>query len=330
MFRSFFLSRQWLHWSLFGSALILATTWYQVQLDVQINTWQGTFWDLVQQAVAAPGAVTFAQYTAQIWAFLAIAMKYILVAVLLNYFIKHFIFRWRTAMNNYYMAHWQQLRGIEGAAQRVQDDTLRFARIVEALGVDLMRSVMTLIAFLPILWDLSERISDVPVIGQLPHSLVWVALGWAVFGTVLLAATGIKLPGLEFQIQRVEAAYRKELVLGEDDPARAAPPTVAEIFRAVRRQHFRLYFHYLYFDVAKYSYIQVGVIVPMIAIGPSVVAGAITFGVIQKVLGAFDQVTGSLQYLALSWSTIVELQSIYQRLRAFEREIQADAPPAPA
>jgi peptide/bleomycin uptake transporter len=40
-------------------------------------------------------------------------------------------------------------------------------------------------------------------------------------GTGLLAV-GIKLPGLEFKNQRVEAAYRKELVYGEDDEPRHA------------------------------------------------------------------------------------------------------------
>ena len=53
---------------------------------------------------------------------------------------------------------------------------------------------------------------------------------WSVFGTGLLALIGIKLPGIEFFNQRVEAAYRKELVLGEDDPARADPPTLIDLF----------------------------------------------------------------------------------------------------
>ncbi len=83
---------------------------------------------------------------------------------------------------------------------------------------------MTLGAFVPVLWVLSDKLTGLPVIGAVPHSLVWVALFWALGGTVLLAVVGVRLPGLEFHNQRVEAAYRKELVLGEDDHARAAPP----------------------------------------------------------------------------------------------------------
>lgn len=331
MFRSFFLSRKWLHWSLLGSALILFATWYRVQLDVKINDWFGSFYDLVQKALGTPRSVTLGQFWDQLQTFISIAMVYVTVAVLLDFFVKHFVFRWRWAMNDYYMAHWQRLRHIEGAAQRVQEDTMRFARIVEGLGVSLMRSLMTLVAFLPILWVMSEKVTELPFIGPVAHSLVWVSLGWSIFGTVLLAVTGIMLPGLEFQNQRVEAAYRKELVYGEDDPSRAPPPLVRDLFENVRTNYFRLFWHYLYFDVVKWSYLQVSVLVPLIALGPTIVAGVITLGVMQQIARAFDKVTDSFQYLVLSWDTIVELISVYKRLRAFEGQIHNDdLPPAVA
>ncbi|MDB5858617.1 MAG: sbmA [Ramlibacter sp.] len=326
MFRSFFLSRRWLAWSVLGTLLILYSTWYRVQLDVQINDWFGSFYDLVQKALETRGSIKPPQYWAQLTLFLTIAMKYVTVAVLLDFFIKHYVFRWRQAMNDYYMANWQRLRVIEGAAQRVQEDTMRFARIMEGLGVDLMRSVMTLFAFLPILWAMSEKISELPYLGAIPHSLVWVALFWSIFGTVILAVTGVLLPGLEFQNQRVEAAYRKELVYGEDDAARATEPIATALFQHVRRNYFRLFFHYLYFDVVKWSYLQISVLVPLVALGPTVVAGVITLGVMQQVTRAFDKVTESFQYLVLSWSTIIELISVYKRLRAFEAQIDTPAP----
>ncbi|HWI79690.1 MAG TPA: SbmA/BacA-like family transporter, partial [Ramlibacter sp.] len=154
-----------------------------------------------------------------------------------------------------------------------------------------------------------------------PYSLVWVAIAFALAGTVLLAVVGIKLPGLQFQNQRVEAAYRKELVYGEDDASRAAPPVAGKLFGAVRHNYFRLFFHYLYFDVAKWSYIQFGVLVPYIALGPTLVGGVITLGVMQQIVRAFGRVESAFQFLVLSWSTVIELMSVYKRLRAFERQI---------
>ncbi|WP_417685992.1 peptide antibiotic transporter SbmA [Roseibium sp.] len=323
MFRSFFKSPKWFLWAYIGSVLILGVTWYKVQLDVQINEWFGSFYDIVQKALSEPGSITFEEYMKEMMTFFRIAGIYIVIAVILDFFIKHFIFRWRTAMNDYYMSHWQAVRHIEGASQRVQEDTMRFARIMEGLGVSFMRSVMTLIAFLPLLWTLSENVTELPWIGEVSHSLVYVAILSAASGTVLLAAVGFKLPGLEFENQKVEAAYRKELVYGEDNAERAAPPSVAELFGNVRKNYFRLYFHYLYFDVARWSYLQATVLVPYIALGPTIVGGAITLGVMQQIVRAFSRVESSFQYLVNAWTTIVELISVYKRLRAFEANIWA-------
>jgi peptide/bleomycin uptake transporter len=329
MFKSFFLSRRWWPWSLLGTALILFATWYRVELDVQINEWFGTFYDLVQKALGKPGAVSMDDYWRQLATFLRIAMVYVMIAVVLDFFVKHYIFRWRQAMNDWYMAHWDRLRHIEGAAQRVQEDTMRFANIMEGLGIDFMRSLMVLAAFLPILSTLSAKVTELPGIGPVPYSLVWVAIAFALAGTVLLAVVGIKLPGLQFQNQRVEAAYRKELVYGEDDVERARPADTTRLFFDVRRNYFRLFFHYLYFDVAKWSYIQFGVLVPYIALGPTLVGGAITLGVMQQIVRAFGRVESSFQFLVLSWTTIVELMSVYKRLRAFEQQIR-ELPPVGA
>jgi peptide/bleomycin uptake transporter len=322
MFSSFFLDRRWMLWSVLGTVLILATTWYKVQLDVRINEWFGEFYDMIQTALGNPGQVTFEAFLAQCLTFTKIAALYVFIAVILEFFIRHYVFRWRTAMNNYYMRYWHLLHGIEGAAQRVQEDTMRFARIVEGLGVAFFRSVMTLIAFLPLLWVLSKQVGELPWLGEVPHALVWLAIVSAAAGTALLAIVGIKLPGLEFNNQKVEAAYRKELVHGEDDLERADPMTVTELFAHVRKNYFRLYLHYMYFDVAKWSYIQFTVIVPYIALGPTIVTGAITLGVLQQIVRAFSKVEDSFQFLVHSWATIVELISIYKRLAAFEQNIK--------
>ncbi len=321
MFKSFFLNKKWFAWSIAGSLLILSATWYKVQLDVKINEWFGAFYNTIQEALGKPGTVEFTEFLAHCLTFAKIAGIYIVVAVLIGFFARHYVFRWRTAMNDYYMQHWSKLRHIEGAAQRVQEDTMRFAGIVEGLGVAFIRSVMTLVAFLPILWGLSDHVTELPWIGPVDQALVFIAIISAVTGTVLLAVVGVKLPGLEFNNQKVEAAYRKELVYGEDDHQRADPPTVADLFSNVRKNYFRLYLHYMYFDVAKWSYLQFSVIIPYIALGPTIVAGVITLGVLQQIVRAFGKVEDSFQFLVHSWSTIVELISIYKRLKAFEQQL---------
>ena len=313
--------QKWAKWSVMGSALIVFITWFQVQVSVMINEWYGSFYDLIQKALTAPNTITLGEFYGQLVTFATIALVAITVAVFNNFFVSHYVFRWRTAMNNYYTSIWPKVRHIEGASQRIQEDTMRFASIVESLGVRFLDSIMTLLAFLPVLWGLSGYVTELPLIGEVPQALVFVAILWSIIGTVLLATAGIKLPGLEFKNQKVEAAYRKELVYGEDYADRAEPVKLAELFDNVRKNYFRLYFHYLYFNVVRYGYLQAGVLVPLIALGPSIVAGAFTLGVMQRISNAFNQVESSFQFLVNSWTTIVELLSIYKRLKAFESAI---------
>jgi peptide/bleomycin uptake transporter len=314
----------WARWSILGTALILFTSYFQVQVSVAINSWYGPFYDLVQAALSKSRPVTLAEFYGQMLTFAYIALVAVVVGVITRFFISHYIFRWRTAMNDFYVSHWQRLRTIEGASQRVQEDTMRFASTVEDLGADLISSVLTLLAFMPVLVKLSADITELPLIGHIPLPLVWAAVVWSVLGTGALALIGIRLPGIEFANQRVEAAYRKELVLGEDDPTRARPPTLSVLFAAIRKNYFRLYLNFLYFNVGRIVYLQTDVVFPYLLLAPTIVAGKITLGAMNQILNAFSQVRTSFQYLVNSWSTIVVLISIYQRLRAFEAQIDGE------
>ncbi|OUS40345.1 peptide transporter [Oleispira antarctica] len=322
---------KWQWWSIIGSSAILFSTYYSVQVSVAINNWRRPFFDLVQsllkpidasaaEKVVSEQAVNSAtgQLFDLIMLFAEIAFLAIFIYVGTKFLVSHFIFRWRTAMNEYYTQNWSQLRKVEGASQRIQEDTMKFSTIMEGLGVALVDSVMTLFAFLPILWTLSEYVSELPIIGQIAHPLFYAALFWSIFGTGVLALVGIKLPGLEFNNQKVEAAYRKELVYGEDYEDRAQPIKLTELFSNVRKNYFKLYFHYMYFNVARSLYIQADNIFVFILLVPTIAVGAITFGILQQIMTAFGQVSNSFQYLVNSWTTIVELLSVRKRLKQFE------------
>ncbi len=308
----------WQWWSITGSAAILFSDYFSVQVSVAINDWRRPFFDGVQNALSGKSHMTTGDFYGLILIFAQIAFLWIGVYVVTRFFVSHYIFRWRTAMNEYYMSRWPEVRQIEGAAQRVQEDTMRFASIVEDLGVSMVDSIMTLFAFLPVLAALSVSVTHLPLIGRIPEPLLFAAVFWSLFGTTLLAVAGIRLPGLAFINQRAEAAYRKELVYGEDDATRAEPMTVGELFGSVRRAYFRYYFHFAYFNVFRSLYIQADNIFAYLILIPTIVAGKITFGVLQQILTAFSQVSGSFQYLVGSWTTIIELLSIHKRLKAFE------------
>lgn len=78
-----------------------------------INTWYGPFYDMVQKGLTTPGAVSAAEFYWGLADFAGIAFLAITIGVLNLFFVSHYIFRWRTAMNDYYMSHWPKLRHIE-------------------------------------------------------------------------------------------------------------------------------------------------------------------------------------------------------------------------
>src|SRR6201982_1817949 len=323
-----FAPHPWAPWSILGSALILFTSYFQVQVSVAINSWYGPFYNLVQAALSKSAPVTTEQFYSELSTFAGIALVAVVVGVLTRFFVSHYIFRWRTAMNDFYVAHWPRLRTIEGASQRVQEDTMRFASTMEGLGVNLISAVLTLWAFLPVLVRLSSNVTELPLLGSIAYPLVFAAVIWSILGTGVLALIGIRLPRIEFLNQRVEAAYRKELVLGEDDPAHANPPTLSVLFSDIRSNYFRLYLNFMYFNIGRIVYLQTDVIFPYVLLAPTIVAGKITLGAMNQILNAFTQVRTSFQYLINSWSTIVELISIYQRLRGFEAKIHGEPLPS--
>ena len=320
-------SHRWFNWAVWGSQFIIFLTYFGVQISLAVNNWRRPFWDLIQSALDKKPGIEAWDFYSLLLMFCQLGAIGVATVIITRFFASHYVFRWRTAMNEYYTARWTELRTIEGASQRVQEDTMRFAQITEGLGISLIDSVMTLIAFLPLLFSLSEYVPELPIIGAVPHSLFWLALFWSVFGTVLLMVAGIRLPGLYFRNQRVEAAYRKELVLGEDNVQRAEPQTLRQLYDNVRTNYFRMYYNYLYFNCISALYGQADAIFVYFFLIPTFVAGTITFGLLQQILTAFGQVSNSFQYLVNQWSTIIELQSIHKRLKAFEATLEGDELP---
>ena len=318
MFRSFYQSRKWLFWAYGGGFTLLVALFLQVQLTVQINEWYGGFYNILQKATE--------HKVEELWTsmqqFAKIAFPYVLIATLTSYFTRIYSFKWREAMTFSYVAKWQTVeQEVEGSSQRIQEDIYRFARIVESLGLQVIRAIMTLIAFLPILWTLSKGV-ELDIVKNIPGSLVWVALVVSLGGLLISWFVGIKLPGLEYNNQKVEAAFRKELVYAEDDKVNyGRTETIVELFTGLKFNYNRLFLHYGYFDIWVNFFEQLMVIVPYLIMGPGLFTGLITLGVLVQVSNAFSKVRESFSIFIANWTTITELRSIYKRLQEFQINI---------
>ncbi len=319
----FFIQKKWFLWAWIGSFVILSSLWVQVEIDVKINEWFGVFYDMIQKALAEPNAVTIEEYFASLFSFITLAGMYIAVYVAISFFTAHFLFRWRTAMVEWYHSVYDKARKIEGASQRVQEDTIKFTRIMEGLGTSLIESIMILIQFVPILFGLSIGI-PIFFFGDWEYGLIVGALIWTIGGTVFLIVLGLilRLVGVEYDLQKQEAAYRKILVIAEDNET-VRPKRIDELFDDVRKIHFLSYLRYLYFNIGRIAYLQANVLSAYVFLAPAIVAGVVTLGVMQQIIRAFGRVEGSMQYLLKAWPTIIELASVYKRLREFEDKLKS-------
>lgn len=274
-------------------------------------------------------------FYALILVFLAIAIPYVLIATINIYFASVYAFKWREAMTFSYLKFWKNKDdNIEGSSQRIQEDTYNFSKIVESLGLSFIKALMTLVAFIPILWTLSDVVSKALFANLSENSnfyflknidglLVYVALLISLGGLIVSWFVGIKLPGLEYNNQKAEAAFRKELVYAEDNRKEYAKnETMIELFTGLKFNYKRLFLHYGYFNIWLILFEQMIVIVPFLIMAPGLFAGAIGLGIVMQINNAFDQVRSSFSVFITNWTTITQLRSIHKRLKEFEKNIE--------
>lgn len=376
MLRSFFRSRQWALWAWGGMIVLCGTVGLEVAVQVWINGWYRETWDFLQNpdqllrdAVFTAGVDWNTQLAAldaeldpevypdpswtlamlaeskldRFWSligeFCLVVFPYIVLRAFSRFFAQHYAFRWRQAITFAYLPLWSKAEHeIEGASQRLQQDPEEFAYLVEELGLGVFRSILTLGAFVPILWTVSMEISqsftdavgvagapfDLPLLSWTANfvgSLMWVAIVLALAGMGMSYLVGIKLPGLEYNHQKVEASFRKQLVYSEDDKKYARHETLLELFTGVRFNCFRLYLHYSYFTMWATTFSQFVIIADMMLIGSGVVLGIISLGFLNQISHAFTNVTESLAYFVNNWTRVTKLMSVIIRLREFERNI---------
>jgi len=312
MIKSFFGTKEYRLWAWGGLAFLFAITWGQVYLTVLINQWYGEFYNILQKADDIEA------FWASMIKFTYIAIPYIFVAMFVFYFAQHYAFKWRQAITYYYIPLWENCpNSIEGASQRIQQDTYEFAKSLESLGLGLFKALLTLIAFIPILWGLSEHIT-LPILKDIEGSLVYIAFLTSIGGIAISYFVGIKLPGIEYDNQKLEAAYRKQLVFSEDDKAYAKRETLFELFTGLKTNYYRMFNHYSYFSLWGNLYGQVMIILPYLIMAPSLFVGVITLGVVTQTGNAFGKVNDSFSYLIDHWTDITKFLSVIKRLKEFE------------
>ncbi len=312
-------------------AVIVALNLGLVYLNVQFNEWNNLFYNALQNK-------DFDAFVHQFIRFGVLAAIFLVVAVYRIYLRQMLQIRWRRWLTSRYIGEWLHGRAYyrmqlaEGRTdnpdQRIADDIGSFIGQTLVLTLGIMESVVTLVSFAAILWNLSGSLSVGGVV--IPGYMLWVAVVYAVLGTWLTHRIGRPLIGLNFQQQRFEADFRFSLVRlrenaegvalygGEAEEARGLIARFAHVvdnWWDIMRQQKRL----TWFSS---GYGQVAVVFPYIVAAPRYFSGAIQLGGLMQTASAFGQVQGALSWFVDAYSSLAEWKATVDRLVGFERSLQ--------
>lgn len=320
--------------------VVVALNLALVAMSVLLSFWNREFFNALEARDAARfSALLFS------WAetesgtmpgFAWIAALYILVAVYALYLRQALQIRWRRWITERMIATWLAERahyrlsldphGADNPDQRVADDARMFVDETLALGLGLMRSVVTLLSFLLVLWGLSAALTD-----AVPGALVWVALLYAGLGTALAHLIGRPLARLNFQQQRVEADFRYALVRFRDGSEGVAlhrgeaeeQAGLLRRFRALMENWWALMTATKRLTFFTAGYTQVAIVFPYVVAAPAFFAGRIPLGGLTQTAGAFNEVQGALSWIVDNYAALTEWRATVARLTGFRQAVEA-------
>lgn len=325
--------------------VLLAINVAQVLATVLLNQWNNRFYTALQERAEATFWIELRYFT-------VVAFIWIVLAVYELYLTQYTQMRWRRWMTARLTTKWLEGSGhyrmrLKGSSadnpdQRIAEDVRLFAERTLELAIRFFAAVLSLYAFVLILWGLSANFKyNVAGIDleSIPGYLVWAALLVAIFGTVCAHLIGRALISINFQRQRYEADFRYSLVrVRENDEQIALLKGERAEGEGLARRFANVVANW--FDYMKYtkrltwftSFLnQASVIFPFIMLAPAYFSGAVQLGALTQTAGAFGRVEGALMIFTNLYRDLAEYKSVIDRLSTFEASAErARLAPEPA
>ena len=205
-----------------------------------------------------------------------------------------------------------RLRGsenIDNPDQRISEDVRNFTVSSLSFLLIALNSLVTLVAFIGVLWSISG-------------TLVSVLFLYAVVGTGVSILIGRRLVGLSFLQYQKEADFRYGLVRVRDNAESIA------FYRGEKREHLDL-FNRLTLAVANMwniiiwnrnlgfftnSYNYAALVLPVVIVAPMFMRGEVEFGVVTQSAGAFAQVLAAVSLIITQFGGLSAYLAGVQRL----------------
>ncbi|MCW2475768.1 ABC transporter ATP-binding protein/permease [Candidatus Symbiopectobacterium sp. NZEC151] len=312
---------------LLSLGLTLSSVWF----NIQMNQWNGSFYNALQQLDGQHIYVLLRR-------FVVLVTGLILVIVLGAYFQQKLLIRWRERMTaditrrwlSDHSRHYQlKLAATEpdNPDQRIAEDIRLLVESTLKLLVSFLHATLTLMSFTAILWQLSGSLSF--SLGasswHIPGYMFWACILYTLLGMAVTQWIGSPLRHLNMERQRHEANYRAALLIRRQHSDAIAGQRGEGGERHTLMQHFihvmgnwnqliRYERNLSFFTV---GYQQVTALAPILFALPKFLAGEIMLGGLMQLRQAFASVATSLSWFVFAYKEIAAWQATVARLYHF-------------
>jgi putative ATP-binding cassette transporter len=325
---------KWVGRGLLGAVISLMLV--DVAIDVLVNQWRARFYNALQD-------YDWHAFTRELIFFTVLAGVSVVVVVYQLYLMQWLEIRWRRWLTDRYLGGWlqaanhyrMQLLGdaADNPDQRIAEDIRLFVEDGLRLMVRLLRSAVSFVSFVAILWVLSEAL-PLTVFGlawPIPGYLVWAALIYATLATLFTHWIGRPLVNLNFNRQRLEADFRFNLVRVRENSEQIAllRGEAAELGRL--RDRFAAIVANWQAIMARTKKVmffttgagQAAIIFPFVVMSPAYFAARGPLGTVIQTAEAFENVRAALSFFVDFYRDLADWRAVLARLSGFEAAVAA-------
>jgi putative ATP-binding cassette transporter len=278
------------------------------------------------------------------WAFTFVAMTVVefftqsmLIIRWRRWLTDHFVSRWLAAHTHYRIS--LVAGDTDNPDQRIAEDVFRFINggsdgAITAYGlydfsILLISTITTLVSFSVVLWGLSDNFAFPGTDIKVPGFLFWIALIYALSGTVITHLIGRPLIRLYFERQHREADFRFSLARLREYTEQVAllsgesaeQDMVGRRFGALVANFIELVRCRMWVTAFTRMFGQISPILPYIFTAPFYFLGKIELGIMTQTADAFGKVSDSMTIVVNYYTELANFKSVVDRLNSFDRAI---------
>ena len=315
-------------------AVLIGFTLFSITISVWIAAWDKRFYD----ALAAFDGASMPSLIVEYLGYMAMVIGCIVCG---DWLQKRLIFRWRTHLTEQFQKNWLEghkhyrlrLTGEpDNPDQRIAEDIYLLADKSISLFRSFINNIAKFSAFVAVLWTLSGVQTfniggySITVYGY----LVWVALIYSIFSTVIAHLVGRKLKNLNIDRQHREADYRAALLRVRDHAEQIAFYNGGEAETGrLKQRYLRIRDNWRRLTNCEFrqetfwaTYVRISIFIPILATLPMYLAKTMTFGDMMQTRTSFARVQDSFGWFTDSYRRLIEWAAVVERLSGFQTALE--------